>query len=136
MQGFRAGLDNASDLHGIHTYRSHLADATIVFHVWASASISMADRADLEYLVLSVCFDFRQHGAKFGTLLTAPVRQVASMMPSTEKDTQSVAKKRHLGNNSVTVVFMDEGADPIDPGVFCSNFQKVLFLLPVHCPPL
>eukprot|EP00041_Stephanoeca_diplocostata_P006356 m.81889 g.81889 ORF g.81889 m.81889 type:complete len:572 (+) comp16320_c1_seq8:283-1998(+) len=86
MQGFRAGLDNASDLHGTHTYHSRLGDATIVFHV-------------------------------------------APMMPSTEKDTQSVAKKRHLGNNSVTVVYVDEDAGPIDPSVFCSNFQKVFIVV-------
>ena len=43
-------------------------------------------------------------------------------------DKQQVGRKRHLGNDCVTILFLEEGAGPISPGWFQSNFQKIFLV--------
>lgn len=64
---------------------------------------------------------------------------VASLLPYTECDPQQVLRKRHIGNNIVTVVFLVKGAEPFDVGVFLSKFQHIFILVrdvsPDHSSP-
>lgn len=50
---------------------------------------------------------------------------VVTMLPFTEKDEQQVQRKRHIGNNCVTIVYLAPDAPPFDPAQFVSNFQFV-----------
>jgi len=54
---------------------------------------------------------------------------VVTMLPFTEKDEQQVQRKRHIGNNCVTIVYMAPDAPPFDPSKFVSNFQLVFLVV-------
>jgi len=59
---------------------------------------------------------------------------VSTLLPFTVGDTQQVARKRHIGNDCVTIIFQEENADAIDPEWFKSNFQEI-FLVVKACKP-
>jgi Rap/ran-GAP/GTPase-activator protein for Ras-like GTPase len=53
---------------------------------------------------------------------------VAPLLPYTEGDKQQLARKRHLGNDVVTIVF-NESEQPFDESVIRSHFQHVFLVV-------
>ncbi|TTC73832.1 Signal-induced proliferation-associated 1-like protein 1 [Bagarius yarrelli] len=59
---------------------------------------------------------------------------VSTMLPYTPNNKQQLLRKRHIGNDIVTIVFQDPGAHPFTPKNICSHFQHVFIIVRVHNP--
>ncbi|XP_072516382.1 signal-induced proliferation-associated 1-like protein 2 isoform X3 [Salminus brasiliensis] len=59
---------------------------------------------------------------------------VSTMLPYTPNNKQQLLRKRHIGNDIVTVVFQDPGALPFTPKNICSHFQHIFIIIKVHNP--
>ncbi|KAJ8276563.1 hypothetical protein COCON_G00083150 [Conger conger] len=59
---------------------------------------------------------------------------VSTMLPYTATNTQQLLRKRHIGNDIVTIVFQEPGALPFTPKVIRSHFQHVFIIVQVHNP--
>ncbi len=56
---------------------------------------------------------------------------VATLLPLSDTDDQQVLRKRHIGNDIVTVIFEDEGAKPVDITSFRSKFHHAFIVVRV-----
>ncbi|XP_013787544.1 signal-induced proliferation-associated 1-like protein 2 [Limulus polyphemus] len=54
---------------------------------------------------------------------------VSTMLPYTPNNKQQVLRKRHIGNDVVTIVFQEPGALPFTPKNIRSNFQHVFIVV-------
>ncbi|KAI4814513.1 hypothetical protein KUCAC02_003705 [Chaenocephalus aceratus] len=59
---------------------------------------------------------------------------VSTMLPYTSNNTQQLLRKRHVGNDIVTIVFQEPGALPFTPKTIRSHFQHVFIIIQVHEP--
>nr|XP_056706764.1 signal-induced proliferation-associated 1-like protein 1 isoform X3 [Euleptes europaea] len=59
---------------------------------------------------------------------------VSTMLPYTPNNKQQLLRKRHIGNDIVTVVFQEPGAEPFSPKNIRSHFQHVFVIVRVHNP--
>ncbi|XP_072101679.1 LOW QUALITY PROTEIN: signal-induced proliferation-associated 1-like protein 2 [Mobula birostris] len=59
---------------------------------------------------------------------------VSTMLPYTANNSQQLLRKRHIGNDIVTIVFQEAGADPFTPKTIRSHFQHVFIVVQVHNP--
>ncbi|KAG9344322.1 hypothetical protein JZ751_010991 [Albula glossodonta] len=59
---------------------------------------------------------------------------VSTMLPYTPNNRQQLLRKRHIGNDIVTVVFQEPGALPFTPKNIRSHFQHVFVIIRVHNP--
>ncbi|XP_036449990.1 signal-induced proliferation-associated 1-like protein 1 isoform X2 [Colossoma macropomum] len=59
---------------------------------------------------------------------------VSTMLPYTPNNKQQLLRKRHIGNDIVTVVFQEPGAHPFTPRNIRSHFQHVFIIVRVHNP--
>ncbi|XP_018607653.1 signal-induced proliferation-associated 1-like protein 2 isoform X1 [Scleropages formosus] len=59
---------------------------------------------------------------------------VSTMLPYTANNTQQLLRKRHIGNDIVTIVFQEPGALPFTPKAIRSHFQHVFIVVQVHYP--
>ncbi|XP_034407643.1 signal-induced proliferation-associated 1-like protein 2 isoform X3 [Cyclopterus lumpus] len=59
---------------------------------------------------------------------------VSSMLPYTPNNRQQLLRKRHIGNDIVTIVFQEPGALPFTPKHIRSHFQHVFVIVKVHNP--
>ncbi|KAL3971181.1 uncharacterized protein ACER0C_026700 [Sarotherodon galilaeus] len=59
---------------------------------------------------------------------------VSTMLPYTANNTQQLLRKRHIGNDIVTIVFQEPGAMPFTPKSIRSHFQHVFIIVQVHEP--
>ncbi|XP_031428336.1 signal-induced proliferation-associated protein 1 isoform X2 [Clupea harengus] len=59
---------------------------------------------------------------------------VSTMLPYTPNNTQQLLRKRHVGNDIVTIVFQEPGALPFTPKAIRSHFQHVFIIIQVHKP--
>ncbi|CAL8267397.1 unnamed protein product [Merluccius merluccius] len=59
---------------------------------------------------------------------------VSTMLPYTANNTQQLLRKRHIGNDIVTIVFQEPGALPFTPRSIRSHFQHVFIIVQVHQP--
>ncbi|XP_063059540.1 signal-induced proliferation-associated protein 1 isoform X2 [Engraulis encrasicolus] len=59
---------------------------------------------------------------------------VSTMLPYTPNNTQQLLRKRHIGNDIVTIVFQEPGAHPFTPKAIRSHFQHVFIIVQVHQP--
>ncbi|XP_059811252.1 signal-induced proliferation-associated 1-like protein 2 isoform X2 [Hypanus sabinus] len=59
---------------------------------------------------------------------------VSTMLPYTANNSQQLLRKRHIGNDIVTIVFQEAGADPFTPKTIRSHFQHVFIVVRVHHP--
>ncbi|XP_066574878.1 signal-induced proliferation-associated protein 1 isoform X2 [Amia ocellicauda] len=59
---------------------------------------------------------------------------VSTMLPYTANNTQQLLRKRHIGNDIVTIVFQEPGALPFTPKTIRSHFQHVFIIVRVHQP--
>ncbi|KII66702.1 Signal-induced proliferation-associated 1-like protein 1 [Thelohanellus kitauei] len=54
---------------------------------------------------------------------------VSTLLPYEEGSPVQVARKRHIGNDTVTIIFQEGPFEKIDVSSFVSNFQKVFILV-------
>uniref|UniRef100_A0A673GQJ4 Signal-induced proliferation-associated 1 n=1 Tax=Sinocyclocheilus rhinocerous TaxID=307959 RepID=A0A673GQJ4_9TELE len=59
---------------------------------------------------------------------------VSTMLPYTANNTQQLLRKRHIGNDIITIVFQEPGALPFTPKAIRSHFQHVFIIVQVHEP--
>uniref|UniRef100_A0A3P8UI08 Signal induced proliferation associated 1 like 1 n=1 Tax=Cynoglossus semilaevis TaxID=244447 RepID=A0A3P8UI08_CYNSE len=59
---------------------------------------------------------------------------VSTLLPHTPNNKQQLLRKRHIGNDIVTIVFQEPGAHPFTPKAIRSHFQHVFILVRVHDP--
>ncbi|XP_061601944.1 signal-induced proliferation-associated 1-like protein 2 isoform X3 [Cololabis saira] len=59
---------------------------------------------------------------------------VSTMLPYTPNNRQQLLRKRHIGNDIVTIVFQEPGALPFTPKNIRSHFQHVFVIVKVHNP--
>uniref|UniRef100_A0A674B078 Signal induced proliferation associated 1 like 1 n=1 Tax=Salmo trutta TaxID=8032 RepID=A0A674B078_SALTR len=59
---------------------------------------------------------------------------VSTMLPYTPNNKQQLLRKRHIGNDIVTIVFQEPGALPFTPKTIFSHFQHVFIIVRVHSP--
>ncbi|XP_069063346.1 signal-induced proliferation-associated 1-like protein 3 isoform X2 [Pleurodeles waltl] len=59
---------------------------------------------------------------------------VSTMLPYTPNNRQQLLRKRHIGNDIVTIIFQEPGAKPFTPKNIRSHFQHVFIIIRVHDP--
>ncbi|CAI5763875.1 signal-induced proliferation-associated 1 1 isoform X1 [Podarcis lilfordi] len=59
---------------------------------------------------------------------------VSTMLPYTPNNKQQLLRKRHIGNDIVTIVFQEPGAESFSPKNIRSHFQHVFVIVRVHNP--
>ncbi|XP_048381035.1 signal-induced proliferation-associated 1-like protein 2 isoform X1 [Stegostoma tigrinum] len=59
---------------------------------------------------------------------------VSTMLPYTANNSQQLLRKRHIGNDIVTIVFQEPRAGPFTPKTIRSHFQHVFLVVQVHDP--
>ncbi|XP_031467697.1 signal-induced proliferation-associated protein 1-like [Phasianus colchicus] len=59
---------------------------------------------------------------------------VSTMLPYTPNNRQQLLRKRHIGNDIVTIVFQEPGALPFTPRGVRSHFQHVFIVVRAHEP--
>ncbi|CAG5133751.1 unnamed protein product, partial [Candidula unifasciata] len=59
---------------------------------------------------------------------------VSTMLPYTANNKQQLLRKRHIGNDIVTIVFQEPGALPFTPQTVRSQFQHVFIIVRVSNP--
>ncbi|XP_031135086.1 signal-induced proliferation-associated 1-like protein 1 isoform X1 [Sander lucioperca] len=59
---------------------------------------------------------------------------VSTLLPYTPNNKQQLLRKRHIGNDIVTIVFQEPGAHPFTPKAVRSHFQHVFIIVRVHDP--
>uniref|UniRef100_A0AAZ3NT71 Signal-induced proliferation-associated 1-like protein 1 n=1 Tax=Oncorhynchus tshawytscha TaxID=74940 RepID=A0AAZ3NT71_ONCTS len=59
---------------------------------------------------------------------------VSTLLPYTPNNKQQLLRKRHIGNDIVTIVFQEPGALPFTPKTIRSHFQHVFIIVRVHSP--
>uniref|UniRef100_A0A8C7XWM1 Signal induced proliferation associated 1 like 1 n=1 Tax=Oryzias sinensis TaxID=183150 RepID=A0A8C7XWM1_9TELE len=59
---------------------------------------------------------------------------VSTLLPYTPNNKQQLLRKRHIGNDIVTIVFQEPGAHPFTPRNIRSHFQHVFIIVRVHNP--
>ncbi|XP_063001909.1 signal-induced proliferation-associated protein 1 [Elgaria multicarinata webbii] len=57
---------------------------------------------------------------------------VSTMLPYTPNNQQQLLRKRHIGNDIVTIIFQEPGALPFTPRMMRSQFQHVFIVVRVH----
>ncbi|XP_065051814.1 uncharacterized protein LOC135681326 isoform X2 [Rhopilema esculentum] len=59
---------------------------------------------------------------------------VSTLLPWTPNNKQQLLRKRHIGNDIVTVIFQEPGAEPFTPKNIRSHFQHVFIVVRVENP--
>ncbi|XP_054470417.1 signal-induced proliferation-associated 1-like protein 3 isoform X2 [Anoplopoma fimbria] len=59
---------------------------------------------------------------------------VSTMLPYMPNNPQQLLRKRHIGNDIVTIIFQEPGALPFTPQNIRSHFQHVFVIIRVHNP--
>uniref|UniRef100_A0A8C4L525 Signal-induced proliferation-associated protein 1 n=1 Tax=Equus asinus TaxID=9793 RepID=A0A8C4L525_EQUAS len=59
---------------------------------------------------------------------------VSTMLPYTPNNQQQLLRKRHIGNDIVTIVFQEPGSKPFCPTTIRSHFQHVFLVVRAHAP--
>ncbi|XP_048378346.1 signal-induced proliferation-associated 1-like protein 3 isoform X3 [Stegostoma tigrinum] len=59
---------------------------------------------------------------------------VSTMLPYTPNNRQQLLRKRHIGNDIVTIIFQEPGALPFTPKTVRSHFQHVFVIVRAHNP--
>jgi RAP1 GTPase activating protein 1 len=54
---------------------------------------------------------------------------VAPLLPHSDDDAQQLARKRHVGNDIVVLVYNDCTQTPFDPAVLTSKFNHIFIVL-------
>ncbi|OCT84201.1 signal-induced proliferation-associated protein 1 isoform X1 [Xenopus laevis] len=59
---------------------------------------------------------------------------VSTMLPYTASNSQQLLRKRHIGNDIVTIIFQEPGALPFTPKTIRSHFQHIFLVVRVQNP--
>uniref|UniRef100_A0A8C0N8C2 Signal-induced proliferation-associated protein 1 n=1 Tax=Canis lupus familiaris TaxID=9615 RepID=A0A8C0N8C2_CANLF len=59
---------------------------------------------------------------------------VSTMLPYTPNNQQQLLRKRHIGNDIVTIVFQEPDSKPFCPTTIRSHFQHVFLVVRAHAP--
>ncbi|VDK83949.1 unnamed protein product [Litomosoides sigmodontis] len=59
---------------------------------------------------------------------------VSTLLPFTPSNKQQLARKRHIGNDMVTIIFQEPGALPFSPITVRSHFQHVFIIVRANNP--
>uniref|UniRef100_A0A8C7XN32 Signal-induced proliferation-associated 1 like 3 n=1 Tax=Oryzias sinensis TaxID=183150 RepID=A0A8C7XN32_9TELE len=59
---------------------------------------------------------------------------ISTMLPYMPSNPQQLLRKRHIGNDIVTIIFQEPGAQPFTPQNIRSQFQHVFVIVHVHNP--
>uniref|UniRef100_A0A673V9Z5 Signal induced proliferation associated 1 like 3 n=1 Tax=Suricata suricatta TaxID=37032 RepID=A0A673V9Z5_SURSU len=59
---------------------------------------------------------------------------VSTLLPYTPNNRQQLLRKRHIGNDIVTIIFQEPGALPFTPKNIRSHFQHVFIIVRAHNP--
>ncbi|OZC05198.1 hypothetical protein X798_07817 [Onchocerca flexuosa] len=59
---------------------------------------------------------------------------ISTLLPFTPSNKQQLARKRHIGNDMVTVIFQEPGALPFSPITVRSHFQHVFIIVRANNP--
>nr|XP_045379768.1 LOW QUALITY PROTEIN: signal-induced proliferation-associated 1-like protein 3 [Camelus bactrianus] len=59
---------------------------------------------------------------------------VSTLLPYTPNNRQQLLRKRHIGNDIVTIIFQEPGALPFTPKNIRSHFQHVFIIVRAHSP--
>uniref|UniRef100_A0A667H0F2 Signal-induced proliferation-associated 1 n=2 Tax=Lynx canadensis TaxID=61383 RepID=A0A667H0F2_LYNCA len=59
---------------------------------------------------------------------------VSTMLPYTPNNQQQLLRKRHIGNDIVTIVFQEPGSKPFCPATIRSHFQHIFLVVRAHAP--
>ncbi|XP_033103313.1 signal-induced proliferation-associated 1-like protein 1 [Anneissia japonica] len=59
---------------------------------------------------------------------------VSTMLPFSNSNKQQLLRKRHIGNDIVTIIFQEPGAKPFTPKTIRSQFQHVFIIVRAHEP--
>ncbi|XP_008049148.2 signal-induced proliferation-associated protein 1, partial [Carlito syrichta] len=59
---------------------------------------------------------------------------VSTMLPYTPNNQQQLLRKRHIGNDIVTIVFQEPGSKPFSPTTIRSHFQHVFLVVRAQAP--
>nr|XP_009857983.1 signal-induced proliferation-associated 1-like protein 1 isoform X3 [Ciona intestinalis] len=59
---------------------------------------------------------------------------VSTMLPFTPNNRQQLLRKRHIGNDIVTIIFQEPGSQPFNPKFIRSHFQHVFIIVRVYQP--
>ncbi|EDR29143.1 rap GTPase-activating protein, putative [Entamoeba dispar SAW760] len=54
---------------------------------------------------------------------------VAPLLPTSDNDIQKLERKRHIGNDIVVLVFLEEGVKHFDPRLFTSHFNHIFVIV-------
>ena len=54
---------------------------------------------------------------------------VSALLPTTPNNRQQLLRKRHIGNDIVTVIFQEKGSKPFTPATIRSHFQHVFVIV-------
>ncbi|CAD6196096.1 unnamed protein product [Caenorhabditis auriculariae] len=57
---------------------------------------------------------------------------VSTLLPFTPSNRQQLSRKRHIGNDMVTIIFQEPGAQPFSPITVRSHFQHVFIIVRTH----
>ncbi|XP_033000176.1 signal-induced proliferation-associated 1-like protein 2 isoform X5 [Lacerta agilis] len=114
---YRAQLDNKTDSTGTHSLYTTYKDYEIMFHVSTMLPYMPSNR---QQEITTPCLVTDQD---------IPLVLERAGDPNTK-----LLRKRHIGNDIVTIVFQEPGALPFTPKNIRSHFQHVFVIVKVHNP--
>jgi hypothetical protein len=59
---------------------------------------------------------------------------VSTMLPYSNSDKQQLTRKRHIGNDLVTIIFQEPGSLPFSPNTVRSQYQHIFIIVRVINP--
>ncbi|XP_074846269.1 signal-induced proliferation-associated 1-like protein 2 isoform X3 [Carettochelys insculpta] len=114
---YRAQLDNKTDSTGTHSLYTTYKDYELMFHVSTM----------LPYMPSN-----RQQDLTTPCLVTD--QDIPLVLEPAGDPKSKLLRKRHIGNDIVTIVFQEPGALPFTPKNIRSHFQHVFVIVKVHNP--
>ncbi|KAJ7396189.1 hypothetical protein BTVI_147715 [Pitangus sulphuratus] len=114
---YRAQLDNKTDSTGTHSLYTTYKDYELMFHVSTM----------LPYMPSN-----RQQDITTPSLV--PDQDIPVVLEPAGDPKSKLLRKRHIGNDIVTIVFQEPGALPFTPKNIRSHFQHVFVIVKVHNP--
>ncbi|XP_008122466.1 signal-induced proliferation-associated 1-like protein 2 isoform X2 [Anolis carolinensis] len=114
---YRAQLDNKTDSTGTHSLYTTYKDYEIMFHVSTMLPYMPSNRQQ-----------------EITTPFLVTDQDIPLVLEPAGDPNMKLLRKRHIGNDIVTIVFQEPGALPFTPKNIRSHFQHVFVIVKVHNP--
>ncbi|KAJ7416603.1 hypothetical protein WISP_70114 [Willisornis vidua] len=114
---YRAQLDNKTDSTGTHSLYTTYKDYELMFHVSTMLPYMPSNR---QQDITTPCL--------------VPDQDSPLVLEPAGDPKSKLLRKRHIGNDIVTIVFQEPGALPFTPKNIRSHFQHVFVIVKVHNP--